>query len=427
MAQFFNKRYEFYGRQLVLEPYTTTGCVETQPDPAKMRDDAVAVDEQVVAFASLAYANCQGADHHYYDALADAGILSIVDGNLTTGTEKNYARRAPYQWNVMAGLDVITATTAEFVCASLAGRPPKQAGGREAQASVRRFGIVTTRATDGTAPDIAPLLAGLRACGVTPVVQQDDTTTAPAREGVNTMVKMQDAGVTSVLCLCRSNDVNGVYMPAASAQGYQPEWVESSFINNDIDNAYGGGKAPPEQSAHVIGISFRNKLNPPPGHALVLGGQGGRSGVRTAGRGLLLLALPVHAAVAARRRHPARRPEADPRDVRAGAAPRPVPEPGRRCAAVLPVAGGLRWTAARDVGRREHVLVRPAAPRHDRPLRAGRRLLRRPRAPVRARCVAEGRAGLPTRSVPVSAAVGGCPARYERARPPAAERAKAML
>ena len=261
MAGFFNKRYEFYGRQLDLRPFPTSGCVETQPDPAKMRADAVAVDEELQAFATLGYANCQAADHHYYDALAERGVLSIVDGNLTIGTERNYAKRSPHVWNVMAGLDTITATTAEFVCKSLAGRPPKYAGGRQAGAPVRKFGLITTRSTDGTTPDVGALRGGLKGCGVELVEKRDDQSTATTRSGVNTMVSLQDAGVTSVMCLCSVNDLKNVYMPAASAQGYQPEWVQSSYINTDLDNSYSGGSAPPDQSAHVIGISFRNKLN----------------------------------------------------------------------------------------------------------------------------------------------------------------------
>jgi hypothetical protein len=127
---------------------------------------------------------------------------------------------------------------------------------------VRKFGLITTRSTDGTTPDVTPLRTGLQACGVQLVVKRDDQSTAAARSGVNTMVALQDEGVTSVMCLCNRNDLVNVYMPAASAQGYQPEWVQSSYINTDIDNAYGGGNAPPDQSAHVIGLSFRNKLNP---------------------------------------------------------------------------------------------------------------------------------------------------------------------
>lgn len=261
-AQFFNKRYEFYGRELLLVPYTTTGCVDAQPDPAKMRADAVAVDEELQAFATLAYAGCQGADHHYYDALTERGIVSIVDGNLTTGLERNYATRSPFQWNVMAGLDTILANTAQFYCGALAGKAPRYAGAAQAEPSVRKLGVLTTRSTDGTTPDLAPLRDGLRACGVTPVEVRDDQTTSAGRNGVNTIVSLRDAGVTSVMCLCNITDLRDVYMPAASAQGFQPEWVESSYINNDLDNSYAGGKAPPDQSGNVIGISFRNKLLP---------------------------------------------------------------------------------------------------------------------------------------------------------------------
>lgn len=258
----FNKRYEFYGRKLILSPFTTTGCVDSQPDPPKMRADAVAVDEELQVFATLAYAGCQGADHHYYDALAARGVLSIVDGNVTTGLEKNYAKRSPFQWNVMAGLDTIQASTAQFVCATLAGRPPAYAGEALKGAVTRVFGLITTRSTDGTTPDIAVLRAGLRSCGVTVVERRDDQSAGNVRSGVATMVAMQDAGVTSVLCLCNVTDVRNVYMPAASAQGFQPEWVQSSYINNDLDNSYGGGNAPADQAAHVLGVTFRNKLRP---------------------------------------------------------------------------------------------------------------------------------------------------------------------
>ena len=261
-GQFFNKRYEFYGRQLVLQPFATSGCVNNQPDPAKMRADAVAVDEEIQVFATLGYAGCQGADHHYYDALSERQVVSVSDGNLTNGLERNYARRSPYQWNVMAGVDTILANTAQFVCATLAGKPPRYAGGLQAEPPTREFGVISTRSTDGTTPDLTPLREGLSSCGVTPTEVRDDQTTDAARSGVNSIVTLRDAGVTSVMCLCTANDLRNVYMPAASAQGYQPEWVQSSYINNDLDNSYGGGNASPDQSGRVLGISFRNKLLP---------------------------------------------------------------------------------------------------------------------------------------------------------------------
>jgi hypothetical protein len=91
---------------------------------------------------------------------------------------------------------------------------------------------------------------------------RDDQSTDPSRNGVNTMVSMQNAGVTSVLCVCNVSDTRGVYMPAATGQGYEPEWVETTYINNDLDNSYSGGNGPPDQASHVLGVTFRNKLLP---------------------------------------------------------------------------------------------------------------------------------------------------------------------
>jgi hypothetical protein len=263
LATFFNKRFEFYGRRLVLTSYQPTGCASgSQPDPAKMRDDAVAVDEELQAFATLAYCNASGADHHYYDALAQRKVISVTDGNLATGVESHYAARAPYEWNVQPGVDTILANTAQFICGKLADRPPKYAGAAQARAATRKFGLIYTRAVDGTAPDINPLRNGLKTCGQQLFEVRDDQSSDPSRNGVNTMVSMQNAGVTSVMCLCGVLDTRRIYMPAASGQGYQPEWVESTYINNDLDSSYSGGNAPPDQASHVLGLTFRNKLLP---------------------------------------------------------------------------------------------------------------------------------------------------------------------
>ncbi|MCU1591890.1 MAG: hypothetical protein JWP11_3146 [Frankiales bacterium] len=263
LATFFNKRFELYGRKLVIQPFTPTGCASgSQPDPAKMRDDAVAVDEELQAFATLAYCNASGADHHYYDALAQRKTISVTDGNLTTGVESHYAAHAPYEWNVQPGVDTILANTAQFICGKLAARPPKYAGPAQARAATRKFGLIYTRAVDGTVPDISPLRNGLKSCGQSLFEVRDDQSSDASRNGVNTMVSMQNAGVTSVLCVCNNLDTRGIYMPAASGQGYEPEWVESTYINNDLDNSYNSGNAPPDQSSHVLGVIFRNKLLP---------------------------------------------------------------------------------------------------------------------------------------------------------------------
>lgn len=263
LLAFFNKRFEFYGRKLVLRQYTASGCADNVPSPEKQRADAIAVQEEFKAFASLAYCNANSADRAYYDTLAAKKVISVPDGNLITGTESAYAARAPYQWNVQAGVNVIMASTAQFICAKLAGGRPIYAGGAEAAEPVRKFGVIYTRATDKSKPDLGPLRAGLKSCGVTLAAEQEDEATSdPARNGVSAILKMADAGVNSLLCFCSLLDTRGKYMTAASGQAYQPEWVLTSYGANDIDNAFSGGNAPPDQVGHVIGLTFRNKLLP---------------------------------------------------------------------------------------------------------------------------------------------------------------------
>src|SRR3954470_23676900 len=163
LIEFFNKRYEFYGRKLVLRPFTPSGCGDAgTPKPAEQRADAIAVHEELNAFASLAYCNAGGADSAYYNALAERKVVSVSDGNLITGTEPAYAKHQPYQWNVQAGVDSITANLAEFTCATLAGRAPRYAGSQQRNVSTRKFGLIYTRATDGSVPDLGPLRSGLK-------------------------------------------------------------------------------------------------------------------------------------------------------------------------------------------------------------------------------------------------------------------------
>ena len=263
LEKFFNKRYEFYGRHLRLRSFTPSGCGDAgTPKPAEQRADAIAVQEELQAFASLAYCNANGADGAYYNALAGKKVISISDGNLITGTESAYTSHAPYQWNVQAGVNSVTANLAQFVCASLAGRAPKYAGGTQQSATLRKFGLIYTRAIDGSVPDLAPLRAGLKSCGVTLTEVREDATADASRNGVNAIVTMRNAKVTSLMCLCGAADTRGKYMTAASGQAYQPEWIETSYGGNDLDNTYAGGNAPPDQTGHILGITFRNKLLP---------------------------------------------------------------------------------------------------------------------------------------------------------------------
>lgn len=256
-AKFFNRRFEFYGRQIKLHMFAASG---TDADPALMRADADTAKEKQ-AFASLNYTARSGAEYSYYDALAEHGIISVSHRVQAQATDAHFRQRSPYQWSVVPTVDVMLRNYGQFMCASLAGRPPEHADGPAGAAPSRVFGAIVQEAADGSRPDLKPLEDELRRCGASLAAKVNDRVTAETtRTGQAVVAAMTEANVTSVLCLCDGKELREVIMPAATAQVYQPEWLIGSYLDNDLDNSLNG--APPEQAANAFGLLFRNKLLP---------------------------------------------------------------------------------------------------------------------------------------------------------------------
>ncbi len=264
LGRHFNMRYQFYGRKLRLMSYEPRGNLAAHPNPEDEQADAVWVDDEIAAFASLGTGIRYGAEHHYHEELARREILS-VGGTGSLQTEERYRRFAPYVWSVGTGVDTMMRGYGEFVCRTLADQPPSYAGPDLAQQPERTFGILTSRADDGTISDIEPLRSELARCGVTPVEQEHQTSPDDAQRyqnAQNATLSLKLDGVTSVLCWCQNGDLRESIMAAASSQGYYPEWVVSSYGGNDLDSSFRHDQAPQDQSVRVLGAAFRNKLLP---------------------------------------------------------------------------------------------------------------------------------------------------------------------
>jgi hypothetical protein len=259
LAKFFNDRFQLYGRKITLKEFTARGGLNQRPVPEEELDDAKDVDEKFHAFASLTTGGRYGAEQIYYDALARRGIISVAH-RAGSKTDEAYLRKfKPYRWSVLPGIDTMQRHIAEMVCKVLAGKAPEYAGPGSIAAN-RVFGLIYGRATDGTKPDVGLLRHALTACGVQLAADVEHEQKGDAAGATNTMLKMVQAGVTSVICICDYAEVSGVLMQAASGQQYRPEWILSTYIDNDVDNSF--AQAPPDQATHVIGATFRNKWLP---------------------------------------------------------------------------------------------------------------------------------------------------------------------
>ena len=256
LADFFNRRFEFYGRKIKLQMFNA----DTRGTPEAMQADAQKADD-FDAFASLNYTARGGAEFSYYDALAEKGIISVAHRVQAQATDAHFRQRSPYQWSVVPSVDAMLRNYGQFICGVLAGKPPQYADGPTGAAPARVFGAIVQEATDGSRPDLKPLEDEMGRCGARLAATVNDRPTSDAtRTGQSVIAAMTDADVTSVICLCDAKELREVIMPAASAQVYQPEWLLGSYLDNDLDNSL--NQAPPEQARNAFGLLFRNKLLP---------------------------------------------------------------------------------------------------------------------------------------------------------------------
>jgi hypothetical protein len=256
----FNTRYELYGRKLRLIPYKYGG--DNIPC-SSMKADALKVDEEIDAFASLVYGIQRGNEACYYDELSRRGVMSFQSAfGPPAGGEAHLETFAPYQWNYLPSLDKILRTVGEVICKNLKGRSPSHALGAERAALVRTFGLVTEVPIAGApAVDTALLDSALKACGVEPVRVQQFSNVSPDERNTlarDAVLKFKDAGVTSVICLCDASYLVQFLFPQSTLQTYYPEWIVQNYGSQDTDPQMAVGSQN-DQKTQVFGIRSWNK------------------------------------------------------------------------------------------------------------------------------------------------------------------------
>lgn len=250
---FFNRRYEFYGRQLRLIPFTPARAAATAVD---MTNDAVKVDKEIGAFGAVMYSEQDGRQYVYFDALAQRKIVGVMTGLLgqSRADEAHMRARAPYQWDYTPSTDRMFRGYGEFLCNQLAGRPPAYGGPYSFPTPKRRFGILVDTAFKDTPPfDIEPMTRVLEACGETPVVLEWDQATPPTA----LLTKLRDEEVTSVMYTGQAGVLALRIMNDATAQRYQPEWLVWNLGYQDSDGS--AHLYPAEHADHVLGLQVYNK------------------------------------------------------------------------------------------------------------------------------------------------------------------------
>lgn len=274
LQNFFNKRFQFYGRKLVFEFCSSSGGGSGSSDEANQNADAALAASGCGGpkpFASTFYRQNNGA---FYMPAMGCRYKTIVVGSYSPYDSKFLNRCAPYQYQYPMEVDEQFANVGEWICARLAGKTAKWAGGsdsstppRQLNSLPRKFGILLEPFTD-TDPvarrdALRPMTSRLQACGVqipdqdaiiNPVTGLFDPSTAQ-----NAILQLRNDNVTSIICMCNFFSF-GTLQRAAQSSNYEPEWLTSTFGLNDVNSSFILGQGPASQMQRTFGLTFHPRM-----------------------------------------------------------------------------------------------------------------------------------------------------------------------
>ena len=258
LENFFNKRFEFYGRHLqIYQQSSQTGS----GDAASQRAYGDSSDEQFHLFASGTGGN--GA-YFYAQELARRHVITVAVES-TSFTSPELQQDDPYIWEYQMATDDQMRALGNWACAQLAGRPAAHAGDPVTAARTRVFGAILEHIFSSDTITLDPLKQELASCGATLAAEvefrdTDDPTGQGDAFAPNAVLQMKSHNVTSVFCFCVHATL-GTMGRSATSQGYFPEWLIDSYHYLDYDGTI-DAELPKEQSAHVFGLSFNPKQLP---------------------------------------------------------------------------------------------------------------------------------------------------------------------
>lgn len=229
LAEFFNERYQFYGRQLRIEFYDGQGSSREEllgGGHAEAEQDAITADQQLGAFAEL-----NGATEPFIDALARRDVIGFGSPYLS---REWHIERAPYAWSIATDCSIISEVAAELAIKQLVDRPAVFAGGNLEGQERKLAGLSPENPWYQECHDAANRT--LEQSGADPgkKINYRLHIDSMSNQAASVVSQLKSDEVTTVLCGC--DPIFPVFLSAKAAeQNYQPEWVVLGTAFTDID------------------------------------------------------------------------------------------------------------------------------------------------------------------------------------------------
>ena len=255
LADYFNQRFQFYGRKIEIVPYNGKGS-NTNELLGKGREqavaDAITVAEEIGAFADLS-----GTSEPYAGALGERGVIAFGTPYLS---RKWHEDHAPFAWSIATDGSIVSEFAAEYAIKKLYGGNADHAGGA-LKGKPRVFGTLAPEnswyqeSVDNAEQVVkdAGQQPGYRRAYVLDLGTMSDQAT-------RIIADFKDRGITTILCGC--DPIIPVFLSGvANREQYYPEFIIVGTALTDADIV--GQLWNQNFASHAFGVSPLDGFVPP--------------------------------------------------------------------------------------------------------------------------------------------------------------------
>lgn len=256
LVEYFNKRFQFYGRKMELVQWDGKGDVlkeTTGGGQEGAQADALRVAQEIQAFADIS-----AVSPVYADALASKQVINI--GVPFTSREWMNQRR-PWSWSQFTDCSTVVESVASYYATKLAGQPAALAGG-DLRGKPRRAMIIAPENSwyqECVRAGIALLQKAGKAGDLVDSLRYQIDIPRMSDQAGSLIQKLKAEQITTVVCGC--DPLLLTFLTAkAKEQNYQPEWVITGVAL--VDNDLIGQILQPDQWGRSFGVSFAGPTQP---------------------------------------------------------------------------------------------------------------------------------------------------------------------
>lgn len=252
--EYFNKRFQFYGRQIEIHYYDGKGSGTTEllgGGQAEAQADAIYAAQTAKAFAEL-----NGTSAPFADALFGQKVLAFGTPYLS---RKWHTDRRPYIWSIATDCSIVAETAAEMYVKQLGGKPASFAGPDLQGTNPRKLaGLSPENPWYGECHDDFDRIIERTLPKPAHTNYRLDINSM-SNQAANVIASLKDEEITTVFCGC--DPIFPVFLTTKAAeQGYNPEWIVVGVALTDHDLV--GQLYDQDQWSHAYGVSFAGSITP---------------------------------------------------------------------------------------------------------------------------------------------------------------------